>query len=59
MCVFSAVLTHGPMGVVARGPTGIRVPCLSVVYPPKMTALYQFFLVLFARVSRFNHVFTL
>ena len=27
--------------------------------PPQMTALYEFFVVLFARVSRFNHVFTL
>ena len=26
--------------------------------PPQMTALYKFFVVLFARVSRFNHVFT-
>jgi hypothetical protein len=24
--------------------------------PPQMTALYEFFVVLFARVSRFNHV---
>jgi hypothetical protein len=27
--------------------------------PPQMTALYEFFVVLCARVSRFNHVFTL
>ena len=39
MCVFSAVLTHGHMGVVARGPTGIRVPCLSVVYRARIALL--------------------